>query len=67
MIVCLCTGVSSGTVRDVVAEGASTVEEVGMACTAGTDCGGCHGCIEDIIEEEQQASGRRMLPVVRAA
>jgi bacterioferritin-associated ferredoxin len=71
MIVCLCKGVSDSTVRTVVREGATSLEEVGMACTAGTDCGGCRGCIEDLIDEElgaaHAASGRRLLPVVRAA
>lgn len=71
MIVCLCKGVSCSTIRNAVAQGATTVEEVGMACGAGTDCGGCRGCVEEIIEEELEAAavaqGRRALPVVRAA
>ena len=69
MIVCLCKGVSSGTIRQVIAQGATTVEEVGHACGAGTDCGGCQGCIEDLVEEEMPAvaAGRVSLPVVRAA
>jgi len=70
MIVCLCKGVSCGTIRNVIAQGASTVEEVGMSCGAGTDCGGCHNTIEDILDEELEAPGvgaNRRLPVVRAA
>ena len=69
MIVCLCKGVGCGTVRRSIAEGALTVEAIGVACGAGTDCGGCRGCIEEILEQERPASdaSRRGLPVVRAA
>ncbi|MBI2393008.1 MAG: (2Fe-2S)-binding protein [Deltaproteobacteria bacterium] len=72
MIVCLCKGVSCGNIRNAVAQGATTVAEVGYHCGAGTDCGGCHGTIEDLIEEELEATaasatGHRSLPVVRAA
>lgn len=67
MIVCLCKGVSCSAIRRAIADGASSVEEVGMACGAGTDCGGCQGAIEDILEEERPgvaACGARHLPVV---
>jgi bacterioferritin-associated ferredoxin len=69
MIVCLCKGVSCGTVRQVIGEGAMTVEEVGRACGAGTDCGGCQGAIEDLIDREVTVASceRRSLPVIRAA
>ena len=39
MFVCLCTGVTSQVVNDVVANGASTSKEVAAACGAGSDCG----------------------------
>ena len=70
MIVCLCKGVSCGAVRGAIGEGALSVDEVGRACGAGTDCGGCHGAIEDLLEQEAPAvasCGRRSLPVIRAA
>jgi bacterioferritin-associated ferredoxin len=53
MIVCQCKGVSDAAVRRAVREGASTVEEVGWACKAGTDCGGCHPTIVQIICAER--------------
>lgn len=67
MIVCLCKGVSSHTVRDVIEDGADSVEAVGSACGAGTDCGGCTGQIEDMVEEVHGSEGcRRHLRVVAA-
>ncbi len=70
MIVCLCKGVSCGTVRQAIGEGARSVEEVGRVCGAGTDCGGCQGAIEDILDGESPSVSsceRRQLPVIRAA
>jgi bacterioferritin-associated ferredoxin len=43
MIVCLCHGVTDRDLEKVIEEGASTVEEVGRRCGAGTDCGTCLG------------------------
>jgi bacterioferritin-associated ferredoxin len=47
--VCLCQAVSDRKVRKAIARGASTVEEVGRACGAGTGCGGCHPEIEALL------------------
>lgn len=51
MIVCACKGVRCSRVRAVIGDGATTVDSVGAACGAGTDCGSCRGMIEDMIEE----------------
>ncbi len=51
MIVCLCRGVRCSEVRRAVRAGARSVEAVGEACGAGTDCGGCRGVIDDILDE----------------
>ena len=51
MIVCICRRVSDRTIRNVVADGARTVEEVGAACRAGTGCGACHEYISEMIHE----------------
>jgi NAD(P)H-nitrite reductase large subunit len=71
MIVCLCKGVSCGAIRNAIAEGNTTVDQIGRACGAGTDCGGCEGAIEDLVEQELGSAvtscGRRALPVIRAA
>jgi bacterioferritin-associated ferredoxin len=44
--VCVCYAVSDSEVRACIARGASTVEEVGDACDAGTGCGSCHERID---------------------
>jgi bacterioferritin-associated ferredoxin len=41
MIVCLCNVVSETELDDVIEGGADSVEAVGDACGAGTDCGSC--------------------------
>ncbi len=51
MIVCICRRVSDKTIRAAIAEGASSVDEVGAACRAGTGCGCCHEAIEEMLAE----------------
>ena len=43
MIVCLCHAVTDRDLERVIEAGASTVEEIGQRCGAGTDCGTCLG------------------------
>jgi len=50
MILCLCKNVSDTRVRQTIVEGAATVEEVGLECRAGTDCGACVDHIEDLLQ-----------------
>lgn len=52
MIVCLCRALSEHAIRAAIARGASTVEDVGQVCHAGTACGACHPTLERMIEEE---------------
>jgi bacterioferritin-associated ferredoxin len=49
MYVCLCEGITSQTVSEAVAEGASTSKEVAAACGAGLDCGRCRRTLRAII------------------
>ena len=49
MIVCHCAVVSDRHIRDVVACGADTVDEVGDRCGAGTHCGGCRPTIGALL------------------
>ena len=75
MIVCVCQGVRCSAVRSAIRGGALTVEAIGAACGAGTDCGSCHGCIEDLVEEvthgdaltARDGFGRTHLAVGRSA
>jgi bacterioferritin-associated ferredoxin len=41
--------VSDGVVRAAVEAGDRTVEELGRTCGAGTDCGGCHGLLAELL------------------
>jgi bacterioferritin-associated ferredoxin len=41
MYVCLCHGVTDREIRETIAEGASSVEEVAHCTGAGTRCGSC--------------------------
>jgi bacterioferritin-associated ferredoxin len=50
MFVCLCTGVTSQAVTDLVASGASTSKQIADACGAGLDCGRCRRTVRAIIE-----------------
>jgi bacterioferritin-associated ferredoxin len=50
MFVCLCTGVTSQAVTDLVASGASTSKQIADACGAGSDCGRCRRTLRAIIE-----------------
>jgi bacterioferritin-associated ferredoxin len=49
MFVCLCTGVTSQVVSDLVAAGASTSKQIAEACGAGADCGRCRCTVRAII------------------
>lgn len=51
MFVCLCTGVTTQAVNDVVANGATTSKQVAAACGAGSDCGRCRRTVRAIIED----------------
>jgi bacterioferritin-associated ferredoxin len=50
MFICLCTGVTSQVVSDLVAAGASTSRQIADACGAGADCGRCRRTVRAIIE-----------------
>jgi len=41
MFVCVCRAVSDATINRVIRAGASTLDEVGAHCGAGTSCGAC--------------------------
>lgn len=49
MLICSCKAVGDGTVRAAIADGADCIEEVGRRCGAGTECGGCHLLIEELL------------------
>jgi bacterioferritin-associated ferredoxin len=59
MYVCLCKGVTSQTVSDVVAQGASTTKKVAKACGAGSECGRCRRTVQAMIKAALVASETR--------
>ncbi|MCU1359175.1 MAG: Nitrate reductase, large subunit [Ilumatobacteraceae bacterium] len=48
-MVCLCHGVSERKVERAIAHGATSVDDVGAACRAGTSCGICRQTIQEMI------------------
>jgi bacterioferritin-associated ferredoxin len=56
VIVCHCKAVSDHAIREAVREGARSCRQVGRACEAGRNCGGCHPLIREIIETESVPS-----------
>lgn len=56
MYVCLCLGVTDHDLRETIADGATSPEEV-MYCTgAGTCCGTCRATVAAIVEDALEAS-----------
>jgi bacterioferritin-associated ferredoxin len=53
MFVCLCRGVTSHVVDEVVAAGAKTSKEIAEACGAGSDCGRCRRTLRAILSAHQ--------------
>jgi bacterioferritin-associated ferredoxin len=62
MIVCCCKAVSSKRIEQLAADGHDTVEAIGRACGAGTDCGACRTKIGDMLEEAAEAA---LVPAAR--
>jgi bacterioferritin-associated ferredoxin len=48
-LVCLCNGVSERKVVKAIHHGASTIEEIGRSCRAGTTCHGCHDTLDELL------------------
>lgn len=46
-------------VRDAIRSGASSIDEVGDCCGAGTGCGACHEQIQDMIDCEAESHSQR--------
>ena len=67
MVVCICRRVSDKTIRATIKEGASTVDEVALACRAGTGCGACRPQIADMIHESSCSGSCADCPGKRVA
>ena len=55
MIVCHCEVVRARTIERVIRRGATSVEQIGEECRAGTRCGGCHTALCDMLEDAEAA------------
>ena len=55
MIVCSCKGVGSTQLEALLRSGCHTVEAIGRACGAGTDCGGCLAHLREQLEARSPA------------
>jgi bacterioferritin-associated ferredoxin len=49
VFVCLCNGITSQVVADVIAEGASTTNQIAASCGAGADCGRCRRTLRSLL------------------
>jgi bacterioferritin-associated ferredoxin len=68
MYVCLCTGVTEREIRETIAEGAESVEEVAHCTGAGTHCGSCISAIKTMLDEHaEEAPARCRLRVLTTA
>lgn len=50
-IVCYCSNVTNGMIKEAVDSGASTLEEVQEITNAGTVCGSCIDDVQRLIEQ----------------
>ncbi len=51
MFVCHCRGVTDGTVRATIEDGAVSLAELAERCAAGSGCGGCCGALRRLLAE----------------
>lgn len=51
MFICLCNGVSEASIRDAVAGGARTLQDLSACLGVATGCGGCALLVEEILDE----------------
>jgi bacterioferritin-associated ferredoxin len=67
MYVCLCAGVTDHEIRETIAEGAASVEEVAYCTGAGTRCGTCVSAIAGMIAgaHEQGPPSAQRRPCLR--
>lgn len=66
MFVCMCLAVTEAEVRECIAGGARTVEEVAERSFACTGCGGCRETIEEMLGTDGAAGVLCPMPRIRA-
>jgi bacterioferritin-associated ferredoxin len=68
VIICHCHAVTDRAIRACALEGACSLDAIGECTGAGTNCGGCHSAIEEIVRDcTREGPGEvavRRLPLV---
>jgi bacterioferritin-associated ferredoxin len=59
MYVCLCTGLTDHDIRQAIASGASSVEEVTGRTGAGTHCGACVASVAALVAPASELPRRK--------
>jgi bacterioferritin-associated ferredoxin len=63
MYACICFAVTDVELRDLIGEGARTVDEIGDACGAGTGCGTCLDRLDVLLAAQLAPSALSELPL----
>lgn len=50
MYVCSCRVVTSCAVKDAIAAGAATIDDIARTCGAGSRCGGCWPTLAELLD-----------------
>ena len=58
MFICHCRAVTDHELRDAIAAGARTLEDLGKCCGAGVRCGGCWPALYELLDEATDPSER---------
>ncbi len=63
MIICSCKGITDRTIRSLIRDGVCSIREIGRACDAGRECGGCRPTIDRLVvtEKRQRETPRDMM------
>jgi bacterioferritin-associated ferredoxin len=67
MYVCLCNGVTDHEIRETIAQGAASIEEIAYCTGAGTRCGSCVSTIAALVEDGDTQPRRCGLRVLTSA
>jgi NAD(P)H-nitrite reductase large subunit len=55
-LICICMDVRRGEIREaIIAGNLKTIEEIGEATEAGTNCGGCHSDLKEMLKKSINA------------
>ncbi len=61
-VLCQCLYVTEAEIKRAIRSGATSVDDVGEHCEAGTGCGSCRGGIGILLEEHRRACARKPVP-----